>query len=155
MVYQWFVIKITGTVFSCLASKLVVTVSPGLSSKSVARVSLFGPQNWQLRFGDLGLKITRRFLGLGLKTEQAIRFVSCTTKPTGGRRYGTHFGLEFPSLASRLAEAQQWVLHVTSSRRLRRVQAKDGWVDAMGCIGPFYSRIVVFYVLDPRGIVVF
>jgi hypothetical protein len=36
----------------------MVTVSPGLSSKSVARVSLFGPQNRHLRFGDLGLKIT-------------------------------------------------------------------------------------------------
>jgi hypothetical protein len=33
-------------------------VSPGLASKPVARVSRFGPQNRQLRFGDLGLKIT-------------------------------------------------------------------------------------------------
>jgi hypothetical protein len=44
--------------FSGLTSKLVATVSPGLTSKSVARVSRFGPQNWQLQFGDLGLKIT-------------------------------------------------------------------------------------------------
>jgi hypothetical protein len=48
----------------------VVTVSPDLSSKPVVsflvesqnqgggRVSWFGPQNRQLRFGDLGLKIT-------------------------------------------------------------------------------------------------
>jgi hypothetical protein len=35
----------------------MVTVSPGLASKLVARVSWFGPQNWQLRFGDMGLKI--------------------------------------------------------------------------------------------------
>jgi hypothetical protein len=44
-------------VFSSLTSKLVVTVSPSLASKLVARVSQFGPQNWQLRYGDLDLKI--------------------------------------------------------------------------------------------------
>jgi hypothetical protein len=69
-VYQWFDLKTTGTVFSVLASKpmvmvfsslawkLVVMVSPGLASKLVAWVSWYGPQNWWLRFGDLGLKIT-------------------------------------------------------------------------------------------------
>jgi hypothetical protein len=41
-----------------LASKLVAMVSSGLASKLVAQISLFGPQNWQLRFGDLGIKIT-------------------------------------------------------------------------------------------------
>jgi hypothetical protein len=34
-----------------------VMVSPGLASKSVARVFRFWPQNWQLWFGDLGIKI--------------------------------------------------------------------------------------------------
>jgi hypothetical protein len=58
MVCQWFGLKTTGTVFSGLSSKPMVTVSPDLASKPVARVSQFGPQNWQLRFGDLGLKIT-------------------------------------------------------------------------------------------------
>jgi hypothetical protein len=29
-----------------------------LASKPLGRVSWFGPQNWQLRFGDLELKIT-------------------------------------------------------------------------------------------------
>jgi hypothetical protein len=33
-------------------------VSPGLASKLVAGVSWFWSQNRQLRFGDLGLKIT-------------------------------------------------------------------------------------------------
>jgi hypothetical protein len=46
------------TVFSVLASKLVATVFSGLAPKSVAQVFLFGPQNRQLQFGDLGLKIT-------------------------------------------------------------------------------------------------
>jgi hypothetical protein len=36
----------------------MATVSPSLASKPVARVSRFGPQNWQLWFGDFGLKIT-------------------------------------------------------------------------------------------------
>jgi hypothetical protein len=35
-----------------------MTVSHGLVSKPAVTVSRFGPQNWQLRFGDLGLKIT-------------------------------------------------------------------------------------------------
>jgi hypothetical protein len=33
-------------------------VSPDLASKPVARFFWFGPQNWQLWFGNLGLKIT-------------------------------------------------------------------------------------------------
>jgi hypothetical protein len=70
MVCEWFGLKTTGTVFSDLASKLVATVfsgltskpvamvSSGLASKPVARVFRFGPQNRQLRFGDLSIKIT-------------------------------------------------------------------------------------------------
>jgi hypothetical protein len=50
--------KPVATVFSDLASKPMTTVSPGLASKSVATVSRFGPQNRQLRFDDLALKIT-------------------------------------------------------------------------------------------------
>jgi hypothetical protein len=46
------------TVFSGLASKPVATVSPGLASKPVGWVFWFGPQNRELQFGDLGLKIT-------------------------------------------------------------------------------------------------
>jgi hypothetical protein len=53
-----FGLRTTGTVFSGLASKSVVTVSLGLVSKPVARVYPFAPQNRQLWFGDLGLKIT-------------------------------------------------------------------------------------------------
>jgi hypothetical protein len=56
--------------------------------------------------------------------------------------------LGFLSLASRLMQVQQRVVHVASSWRLRRVEAKDGQVDAMGCVRTFYSKIIVFYVLD-------
>jgi hypothetical protein len=38
----------TGMIFSGLASKPVVTVSPSLASKPVAQVSRFGLENWQL-----------------------------------------------------------------------------------------------------------
>jgi hypothetical protein len=70
MIYQWFGLKTTRMVFSILASRPVVTVFFGLASKPVAtvswfssklrwwRVSLFEPQNRQLQFDDLGLKIT-------------------------------------------------------------------------------------------------
>jgi hypothetical protein len=69
-VCEWFDIKTTRTVSLGLSSKSVVTISPDLTSKSVATVSLglaskpvaqvyrFGPQNRQLRFDDLCLKIT-------------------------------------------------------------------------------------------------
>jgi hypothetical protein len=47
------------TVFSDLASKSVATISPGLASKLVASgFSQLGPQNRQLQFGHLGVKIT-------------------------------------------------------------------------------------------------
>jgi hypothetical protein len=57
-VFSGLVLKLVVMVFSGLASKLVATISPGLASKPVARVSQFGPQNRQLQFDDLGLKIT-------------------------------------------------------------------------------------------------
>jgi hypothetical protein len=44
---------------------------------------------------------------------------------------------------------------VTPSRMLRRVQAEDGRVDATAYIGPFYSRIIIFYILDHTGIIFF
>jgi hypothetical protein len=47
------------------------------------------------------------------------------------------------------------MVHVASSRRLRRDPVKDGWVDAMGCIGPFYPNFAIFYVLGTRGILSF
>jgi hypothetical protein len=40
---------------------------------------------------------------------------------------------------------------MTSSQRLRRVEVEDGWIDATGCVRPFYPKITVFYILDPRG----
>jgi hypothetical protein len=47
-----------------------------------------------------------------------------------------------------------WMMHVASSRRLCQVEAEDGWVDATGCVRPFYPNFVIFYVLGPMGILV-
>jgi hypothetical protein len=47
-----------------------------------------------------------------------------------------------------------WMVHVTSSLRLRRVEAEDGPVDATECVRPFYSNFIVFYVLDHMDILV-
>jgi hypothetical protein len=70
MVFTSLASKSVVTISSGLASKPVATVSSGLASKSAAAVSgslaskpaltvsQFGPQNRQLRFGDLGPKIT-------------------------------------------------------------------------------------------------
>jgi hypothetical protein len=88
--------KPAGTVFVGLASKLVATVSPGLTSKPTVNF-LVDPQNHDGEgFPDLGLKIgssclviwisksPRQFLGLGLK----IKWVSVYRlrhKTDGGR----------------------------------------------------------------------
>jgi hypothetical protein len=74
MVCEWFGLKTTWKVFSGLASKLVVTVFFGLTSKPVGWVFQFGPQNQQLQFGDLCLEInatvswfgTQNHAGFGL-----------------------------------------------------------------------------------------
>jgi hypothetical protein len=47
------------------------------------------------------------------------------------------------------------LVHVVSLQWLRQEKAEDGWVDATGCIGPFYPKIIVFVVLGHMGIVVF
>jgi hypothetical protein len=58
MLCEWFGLKTTRTVFFGLTSNPVVMVFSGLASKPVAQVSRFKLQNQQLRFGDLGIKIT-------------------------------------------------------------------------------------------------
>jgi hypothetical protein len=58
MIFSGLASKPVVMVFSGLASKPVATVSPGLSSKPVARVFRFEPQNQQVWFSDLSIKIT-------------------------------------------------------------------------------------------------
>jgi hypothetical protein len=60
----------------------------------------------------------------------------------------------FSNLALRLTETRRWVVHVALSRRLRRSQIKDGRVDATGYIRLYYPCFIVFFLLDPKGIIV-
>jgi hypothetical protein len=83
MVYKWFGLKTTRTVFANLASKLVATVFLGLASKPVVGF-LIEHQNQGgggffglgLKTGSSGLviwvsKLPRRFLSLDIKTKCA------------------------------------------------------------------------------------
>jgi hypothetical protein len=45
-----------------------------------------------------------------------------------------------------------WMMHIASSRWLRRGQIEDGRIDAMGSVGFCYHCFAVFYVLVPRGV---
>jgi hypothetical protein len=155
----------------------VATISPCLASK-LAVSFLVEPQNQGGGgFPSLGLKTSssglviwaskspRRFLGLGLKTKQAL-VCRLRHKTDGGRSVrDTHRDLAacftwkqvwlgFSSLVRRLTEARRRVVHVAPSRRLRQRQVEDGRVDAMGYIRPCYPTFVVFNVLGLRGIVV-
>jgi hypothetical protein len=56
-VCEWFAFNTTQTVCEWFGLKTTQTVFSSLTLKSVARVSRFGPQNRQLRFDDLSLKI--------------------------------------------------------------------------------------------------
>jgi hypothetical protein len=46
-------------------------------------------------------------------------------------------------------------MHVASSWRLRRDEAEDGLVNAMGYVGHFYLKIDAFYILATRDNLVF
>jgi hypothetical protein len=90
------------TVFSCLASKLVATVSPGLASKPVVGF-LVEPQNQQLWFGDLDIKITVRVYWFGPQNQVG-------------------FGL---SVASQNRRREVGVGHTLRSSGLLRVEASS------------------------------
>jgi hypothetical protein len=47
------------------------------------------------------------------------------------------------------------MVDVALSWRLCRVEPEHGWVDVMGCIGPFYLNFAIFVVLSHRDILVF
>jgi hypothetical protein len=53
--------------------------------------------------------------------------------------------------ASKLTEARRRVVHVAPSRRLCRVQAKDGQIGLHRTLLPTFA---VFIILGPRGILV-
>jgi hypothetical protein len=47
------------------------------------------------------------------------------------------------------------MVHIASSWRLSQVEAEDGRVNVMCCVGPFYSNFAVFYVLGRSDILLF
>jgi hypothetical protein len=109
-----------------------------LGLKITTTISLFGPQN---QVGD------------GLSVAPQNRWEDETARGTH-RDPAASFerkqvGIGFSSLASRLAKVQPWVVDVVPSWSLHRDQVEDGWVDATGCIGLFYPKIIIFYVLGP------
>jgi hypothetical protein len=77
-------LKSAVTVFSGLASKLVTTVSLGLASKPMGRIFQFGTQNWQLWFGDLGLKITATVSLFGPQNQVEGGLLVCASKLMSG-----------------------------------------------------------------------
>jgi hypothetical protein len=121
----------------------------------VHRVSRFGPQNQHLWFSDLGLKITVMVSWFGPQNQEGYGFsVAPQNRGEDDSARGTRqdmaacfawkqVTLGFFSLASRLVEARRWVVHVTSLWKLHRVKAEDEQVDATGCVGPFYPKIIV------------
>jgi hypothetical protein len=98
----------TQTVFSCLASKPVVTVFSGLASKPVGRVYRFGSQNWQMRFCDLGLKITVAVSWFGPQNHADFDFsvVSQNRRREDNAGYVSRSGSLFHLKASRARVSQ-------------------------------------------------
>jgi hypothetical protein len=108
---------------SGLASKSLGRVLPIWPQNRLLRVSRFGPQNCQIQFGDLGLKITATVFGLDLKTKPATICQLChkidgrmETVWDARRDLAAWFiwkqiRLRFSSLTSRLVEAwRRWCM---------------------------------------------
>jgi hypothetical protein len=65
-------LKLAAMVSSGLASKPPVMIPDGLASKPAMTIFWFGSPNRQLRFNDLGLKITAMVFGLDLKIKRIL-----------------------------------------------------------------------------------
>jgi hypothetical protein len=153
--------------FLGLASKLGSTVSAGLTSKPMASGFLVCTQNRQLQFGELVLKITATVSWFGPQNQ-----VGCGLSVALPNRWGNEDGAGYASRSSGLfhvevswakfsqsglktVEGATWMMHVASSRRLRRDQAEDECVGVMDCIESCYPCFAVFFVLSLRGVLVF
>jgi hypothetical protein len=130
------------------------------------QVSRFGPQNRQLQFGDLGIKIiatvswfgSQNQVGYGLSVVPQNQWededgVGHALRSSGLLRLEASWARVSQSSLKTSGGATRMV-HVASSRRSHGDEVEDGWIDAVGCIGLFYPNVVVFIVLDPKGILV-
>jgi hypothetical protein len=138
-----------------------------LASKLVPQVFQFGPQNRQLRFDDLGLKITmtvssfwpQNKVGYGLSVAPQNRRED---KDSVGRTSRSSCLLHLKASQARVSQSGlktdggvARMVQMASSQRLHRVKAEDGQADATGCVKLFYPNFVIFYILGSRGILVF
>jgi hypothetical protein len=134
-------------------------------------VSRFGPQNRQLRFGDLVHKITamvswfgtQNQVGYGLSVVPQNRWedgdsVGHVSRSSSLLRLDTSRARVSQSSLNTGGDAAQMV-HVTSSRKLHGSEAKDDRSDGVGCsaveVGQKYHSLVVISFLACRGILVF
>jgi hypothetical protein len=144
----------------------MVTVSPGLASKPVAWVSRFGPQNRQLRFGNLGLKITtavswfwpQNHVGDDLSIAPQNRWgdeddVGHALR-SGGLLHAEASRARVSQSALKTDGGAVWMVHAASSRRLRRCQVEDERIDTTGCVGLCYTCFTIFFILSLRDILV-
>jgi hypothetical protein len=146
-------------VFSGLDLKLVATVSPTFVLKSVARVSQFGPQNRQLRFGDLCLKITATIFWFGSQNQVGdglpVAPQNRWEDEDGAGHMSRSSGMLWLEVSRarvsqsglKTGEAAAWVVHVAPSWRSCGSEAEDEQVDVTCCVGPYYPYFVVFIVL--------
>jgi hypothetical protein len=112
-------------------------------------------QNWQLRFTDLGLKITV-LISWFVPQNQWVDGVSV--------RHASRSSSLLHDEASWVRVFQSDIktgggatlmVHVAASRRLHRDEAEDERFDTTGCVRSCYSCFTVFFVLDHRDILVF
>jgi hypothetical protein len=107
-----------------------------LDLKITTMISWFGPQN-QAGFG-LSVELQNRH-----EDEDGARYASKSSGflcDKASRVSVSHSGLK-------TGGGVAWMVHVASSRMLRRDQAEDGRVDVTGYIGLFYPNFIIFYVL--------
>jgi hypothetical protein len=129
--------------------------------------SQFGPQNRQLQFGDLGLKITamvsflvpQNHVGYHLSVVPQNQWededdVGHTSRSSGLLHLEASRARISQSDLKTSGGAAQMV-HVASSRRLCGDESKDRRVDAMRCIRLFYPNFVIFIVFGPGCNLVF
>jgi hypothetical protein len=141
--FSWFELKAGGGRFSSLHLK---TDSFSL---------MIWPSKSPRRFLDFGLKIKRPTVcQLRDKTDRKMKTTWGTRRDLAACFMWKQVGLEFLSLASRLADVRCRVVHVAPSWRSYEDQVENGRVDALGCVRVCYPYFVIFILLGYMGIFV-
>jgi hypothetical protein len=137
--------------------------SCGLTSKPLARVSWFVPQNRQLEFDYLAQKITvtvfwfgpQYQVGYGLSVAPQNQWEDEDDAGHASRFSGLLLlevsRAEAFQSSLKTGRGATWMVHVASSWRPCGDEAEDGRVDAIGCIRLFYPKFIVFFVLCHKG----